>query len=83
MRLETDLEFKQNQILKLNDEFNVDMFHTHLRGGKTFAAEQKIGEFRKNLIRGKRLEKQAGRRLRPNELIKKVTQHMNNTISTK
>ena len=35
MRLQTDLEFKQNQILKLNDEFNVEMFHTRLRGGKT------------------------------------------------
>ena len=37
MRLQTDLEFKQNQIFKLNDEFNVDMFHTRLRGGKTSA----------------------------------------------
>ena len=45
MRLQTDLEFKQNQIFKLNDEFNVDMFHTRLRGGKAFAAEQKIREF--------------------------------------
>ena len=35
MRLQTDLEFKQNQIKKLNDEFNVDMFHTRVRGGKT------------------------------------------------
>ena len=42
MRLQTDLEFKQNQIKKLNDEFNVDMFHTKVRGGKAFAAEQKI-----------------------------------------
>ena len=39
MRLQTDLQFKQNQNLKLNDEFNVDMFHTRLRGGKAFAAE--------------------------------------------
>ena len=60
MRLQSDLEFKQNQILKLNDEFNVDMFHTRLRGGKAFAAEQKIREFKKLLLRGKRLEKQAG-----------------------
>ena len=37
MRLQTDLEFKQNQIFKLNDEFNVDMFHTRLRGRKTSA----------------------------------------------
>ena len=39
MRLQADLEFKQNQIKKLNDEFNVDMFHTRVRGGKVFAAE--------------------------------------------
>ena len=45
MRLQTDLEFKQNEIKKLNDEFNVDMFHTKIRGGKAFAAEQKIREF--------------------------------------
>ena len=28
LRLQTDLEFKQNQIKILNDEFNVEMFHT-------------------------------------------------------
>ena len=83
MRLQTDLEFKQNQILKPNEEFSVEMFHTWLRGGKAFAAEQKIREFKKLLLRGKRLEKQQGRRLKPTELIKKVTQHMNNVISTK
>ena len=42
LRLQTDLEFKQNQIKKLNTEFNVEMFLTKIRGGKTFAAEQKI-----------------------------------------
>ena len=60
MHLQTDLEFKQNQILKPNDEFNREMFHTRLRGGKAFAAEQKIREFKKLLFRGKRLEKQQG-----------------------
>ena len=83
MRLQTNLEFKQNQIFKLNDEFNVDMFHTRLQGGKAFAAEQKIREFKKLLLRGKRLEKQYGRRLKPLDLIRKVTQHMNNVNSTK
>ena len=83
MRLQTDLEFKQNRILKLNDEFDIEMFHTCLRGGKVFAAEQKIREFKKLLLRRKRLEKQQGRRLKPTELIKKVTQHMNNVTSTK
>ena len=39
LRLQTDLEFKQNQIKKLNAKFNVEMFHTKTRGGKAFAAE--------------------------------------------
>ena len=83
MYLQTDLEFKQNQIIKLNDELDVEMFHTRLRGGKAFAAKQKIREFKKILIRSKRLEKQTGKRLRPNDLIKKAVQNMNERISTK
>ena len=39
MHLQTDLEFKQNQIKKLTNEFNVEMFHTKMQGGKAFAAE--------------------------------------------
>ena len=50
MRLQTDLEFKQNQIKKLNDEFNVEMFHIKVHGRKAFAAEQKIREFKKILL---------------------------------
>ena len=44
MRLQTDLEFNQNQIKKLNIDFNVEMFHMKVRGGKAFAAEQRIRE---------------------------------------
>ena len=83
MRLQTDLEFKQNEIKKLNDEFNVEMFHTKLRGRKAFAAEQKIGQFKKLLLKGKRLEKERGKKLKSLDLIKNVTMHMNNTNSTK
>ena len=83
MRLQTDLEFKQNQVLKLNDEFNVEMFHTRLRGRKVFAAAQKIREFKKLLLRGTRLEKQQGKIFKPNDLIKQVAQYMNETISRK
>ena len=83
MCLQTDLEFKQNQIKKLNNEFNVDMFHTKVRGGKAFAAEQKVREFKKILLRSKRLEKQRGKRIKPNDLIRKAAQNMNETISTK
>ena len=53
MRLQTDLEFNQNKIKQLNKKFDVDVFHTKVRGGKAFAAEQKIREFKKILLRSK------------------------------
>ena len=82
MKLQTDLEFKQNEIKKLNQEYDVEMFHTRVRGGKAFAAEQKIGQFKKLLLKGKRLEKESGKRLKPLQLISNVTKNMNDTIST-
>ena len=45
MRLQTHLEFLQNEIKNLNKKYNVDIFSTKLRGEKAFAAEQKIREF--------------------------------------
>ena len=83
MKLQTDLEFKQNEIKKINEEYDVEMFHTKVRGGKAFAAEQKIGQFKKLLLKGKRLEKEGRKRLKPLQLISNVTKNMNNTISTK
>ena len=59
------------------------MFHTKVRGGKAFAAEQKIGQFKKLLLKGKRLEKESKERLKPLQLIANVPKNMNNTISTK
>ena len=35
------------------------------------------------MLRSKRLEKERGKRLKPNDLIKKAAQNMNQTISTK
>ena len=81
--LQTDLEFKQNPVKKLNDEFDVEMFHSKVRGGKAFAAEQKIREFKKILLKSKRFIKSKGERIRPNQLIKKAVENMNETISTK
>ena len=54
MRLQVDLEFQQNKIKELNKKYNVDMFSTKTRGGKAFAAEQKIREFKKILFRIKK-----------------------------
>ena len=71
MRLQTNQEFKQRNIEELNRKFNVEMYITHLRGGKGFAAEQKIPELKKKLLRSKRIEKFKGECIKPNELIKK------------
>ena len=83
MTLQTDLEFKQNAIKKLNSEFNVEMFHSKVRGGKAFAAEQKIREFKKILLKSKRFVKSQGKRIRPNQLIKQAVENMNETNLTK
>ena len=45
-RLQVDNEFQQVKIKDLTDKFNVTMFTTSLRGGKAFAAEQKIRELK-------------------------------------
>ena len=71
MRLQTDQEFKQRNIEELNKKFDVEMYSTHLRGGKAFAAEQKIRELKKLLLRSKRIEKFKDKRIKPKELIKK------------
>ena len=47
------------------------MYSTHLRGGQAFAAEQKTRELKNYLLRSKRIEKLKGKRIKPNELIKK------------
>ena len=83
MRLQTDLEFQQNEIKKLNKKYNVEMFSIRVRGGKAFAAEQKIREFKKLLLKIKSLYKKNGMRVKPNELIKKTTTNMNKTKTTK
>ena len=46
MRLKVGNEFQQIKIKDLNDLNNVEMFTTSARGGKEFAAEQKIRELK-------------------------------------
>ena len=48
MRIETDREFEQNKIRKLNEKYNIDMFSLKVCGSKGFAAEQKIRLLRKH-----------------------------------
>ena len=40
MRLQTDQEFKQTNKEQLSKKFNIEIYSTHLRGGKAFAAEE-------------------------------------------
>ena len=80
LRIQTDLEFKQNKIKKLNEKFNVTMFSSKIRSGKAFAAERAIRDFKKILLRSKRLNKG---RVKSYELIKKATDNLNNKKSIK
>ena len=75
LRLQTDLEFKQNKIITLNEKFNVTMFSSKVRGGKAFAAERAIRDFKKILLRSKRLNKGC---IKSYELIRKATDNLNN-----
>ena len=83
MRFQTDLEFQQNEIKKRNKKYNVEMFSTKVRGGKAFAAEQKIREFKKLLLKMKNLFRKCGKKLKPNEVIQKVTTNLNKTKTAK
>ena len=39
MRLQTDLGFQLNEIKKLNEKYNNEMFSSRVRGGKAYTAE--------------------------------------------
>ena len=83
VRLQVDLEFEQTKIKQLNEKYNIDMFSTKTRGGKAFAAEQKIREFKKILFRIKRHYRRRKQRINSAKLIKKAVKNMNNTKSMK
>ena len=84
MRVQTDLEFQQNKIKNLNKKYNVEMFSTRVRGGKAFAAEQKIREFKKLLLKIKANYKKNKMKFKPIEITKKkATANMNKTKSRK
>ena len=53
MRLKTDKEFKQTNKEQLSKKFNIEIYSIHLRGGKAFAAEKNVYEFKKLLLRSK------------------------------
>ena len=83
MRLQTDQEFQQNEIKKLNRKYNVEMFSTRLRGGKAFAAEQKIRELKKVIFKTKRRYKLQKKKINSREIIKKAVENLNRINSEK
>ena len=84
MRLQTDLEFKQKKIFALKKKYNVDMFSTAVGGGKAFAAEQKLREFKKRLSRLLVLQRSSKTKLKsPNTLIEKAVENMNSLPTAK
>ena len=84
MHLQMDRKFQQTNIKKLNKEYDVDMYSTNLRGEKAFAAEQKICQLKKLLLRSKRIKKSLGKRVKPNQTNQtKPTFNLNNTRSVK
>ena len=46
MRLQVDNQFQQVKIKDVNNENNVEIFTSTVRGGKAFAAEQKVRELK-------------------------------------
>ena len=80
MRLQVDLEFQKNDIKELNKKYNVEMFSTKIRVGKTFVAEQKIRELKK---RTSKLRLIKSKSINPNKLIEKSVDNMNKTIRDK
>ena len=79
MKLQVDQEFQQVRIKDLNDLNNVEMFSTAIRGGKAFAAEQKIRELKT------RIAKLASQKLKitPKKIIEMSTANMNIQSSKK
>ena len=81
MKMQVDQEFQQLKIKDLNRENNVEMFSTSVRGGKTFAAEQKIRELKKRVALLNSQRKLL--KLTPKKIIEISSENMNISLSKK
>ena len=73
MKLQVDQELQQQKIKDLNKQNNVKIFSTSLRGGKAFAAEQKIGKLKTRISK----LKDQNLKITPNKIIEISTKNMN------
>ena len=79
MMLQVDNEFQVEKIKDLNEMNNIEIFTTSVRGGKAFAAEQKIRELK---TRMSKLKAQT-LKISPTKIILKLAINMNNVPSEK
>ena len=73
MKLQVDQEFQQVKIKDLNYLNNVEMFSTSLRGGKAFAAEQKMRELKTSIAKSNSQKL----KISPRRIIEMLTENMN------
>ena len=77
-RLQVDNDFQQVKIKDLNDKLNVTMFTTSLRGGKAFAAEQKIKELKSRISKLRAISNKQKAKIPAVTIIKQSAENMNN-----
>ena len=79
IRLQTDLEFQQNEIKTLNEKYNMEIFSSRVLWRKADGAEQKIRELKRLLFKSKEAHKaiSTSTRFNPERLIRKATGNMN------
>ena len=79
IRLQVDNKFLQVKLKDLNEANNAEMFTTSVRGGKAFAAEQKIRELKT------RIAKLNAQKLKISltKIILSSVSNMNNTLNKK
>ena len=83
MRLQVDNEFQQVKIKDLNDKYNVTTFTTNVRGGKAFAAEQKIHELKSRISKLKVILDKNKAKIPPTTIVKQSAENMHDVKSEK
>ena len=84
MRLQTDSEFWQSEIKKLNQNYNIEILEVVYAEHRVYAAEQKLENSKNFLFRIKRLHKAATtKRFNLKKLINKAIENINSTRSQK
>ena len=83
MRMRTDNEFQQVKMKDLNGKYNVAMSMTNVCGEKVFAAEQRIRELKRRILKLKPISDQNKAKISPATIIKHSAENINNFKSEK